>query len=152
MQRHPFRGVVFLRLALLLRVAYGLFGPRAARFWNWFPITVLKLRAVGEDLLLLTRFQIPEREPHEGIAGLVQGLGLLAFIAIACTGTLIYFYLEPGTRATGWVRSIKEIHETAQVLIPVYLLLHVGGVVVHALHGQHLWRAMFFCGRGCKPR
>jgi hypothetical protein len=57
------------------------------------------------------------------------------------------FYLEPGTRATGWLRGLKEIHEAAQVLIPAYLGLHVGGTLMHALLGQHFWREMFFVGK-----
>jgi cytochrome b561 len=56
------------------------------------------------------------------------------------------FYLAPGTRATGWLHGVKEVHEVAQLVIPVYLGLHVGGALLHSVLGQDLWREMFFIG------
>lgn len=140
---HKWIGIGFA-LAISLRILYGLLGPHAARFTAWFPFTTVNLRLAGQDIFQLARLRVPQREPHEGIAGLVQGLGMLAFIVIAATGVVMALYLVPGDRTTGWLHDIKEIHEIAEQIIPVYLLLHVGGVVVHALFGQHLWRSMFF--------
>lgn len=142
---HKWTGIGFA-VAISLRVLYGLIGPRATRFANWFPFTVSNLKLSAQDLLQLARFRVPERKPHEGIAGLVQGIGMLAFIAIAATGVVMALYLAPGSRTTGWLHGVKEIHELAQQIIPVYLVLHVGGVAVHALIGQDLWRSMFFLG------
>lgn len=140
---HKWIGIGFA-LAISLRILYGVLGPYAARFAAWFPFTAHNLTLAGQDVLQLARFRVPEREPHEGIAGLVQGLGMLAFIAIAATGVVMALYLTPGSRTAGWLHDVKEIHEIAQQIIPVYLLLHVGGVVMHALLGQDLWRSMFF--------
>ena len=143
---HEIVGIGFTT-ALAIRILIGLSGPARGRFSTWFPFARENLRLVIDDLKGLVQLRFPEREPHQGLAGLVQFLGLLAFALIASTGTLIAIYLEPGTRATGWLHSAKEIHEAAQVLIPIYLGLHVGGALVHALLGQHLWREMFFIGK-----
>jgi len=140
---HRWIGVGFAA-ALLLRVLYGLLGPHAVRFANWFPFSASNLKLAEQDIAQLSRLQVTERAPHEGIAGLVQGLGVIAFIAIASTGVAMALYLEPGSRASGWLHAVKQIHEAAQLLIPAYLLLHLGGVVLHALFGQDLWRSMFF--------
>jgi cytochrome b len=142
---HEFIGLGFTA-ALLVRVLAGLLGPRQARFATWFPLAAGNRRLIGEDLRNWAVLRFPERAPHEGVAGLVQFLGLLVFLAIAATGTLLAWYLEPGMRATGWLHDLKEVHEAAQILIPVYLGLHVGGTLLHALLGQHLWREMFFMG------
>ncbi|MDP3181711.1 MAG: hypothetical protein Q8M54_02705 [Desulfobaccales bacterium] len=39
---------------------------------------------------------------------------------------------------------IKEIHEVGVWLIPIFLGIHVGAVILHALAGNHLWRKTFF--------
>ena len=39
---------------------------------------------------------------------------------------------------------IEEIHEIGEGLIPVFLVLHVGAVILHALFGRQLWRPMIF--------
>lgn len=142
---HKWIGIGFA-VAIALRVLYGLIGPRATRFANWFPFTASNLKSSAQDLLQLARLRVSEREPHEGIAGLVQGIGMLAFIAVAATGVVMALYLAPGSRATGWLHFVKELHEIAQQIIPLYLVLHVGGVVLHALNGHDLWRSMFFLG------
>jgi cytochrome b len=140
---HEIVGIGFA-LALAIRILIGLLGPDRARFSAWFPFGTDNLRLVIDDLRGLGRLRFPERAPHEGLAGLVQFLGLLVFALIASSGTVMAFYLQPGARATGWLVSLKDIHEAAQVLIPVYLGLHAGGALVHALLGQDLWREMFF--------
>ena len=143
---HEIVGIGF-SVALAIRILIGLSGPAGGRFSSWFPFGKENLRLAIDDLKSLALLRVPERAPHQGVAGMVQFLGLLAFALIASTGTLIAIYLEPGTRATGWLHGVKEIHEAAQVLIPIYLGLHVGGALVHALLGQHLWQEMFFIGK-----
>jgi ABC-type uncharacterized transport system YnjBCD permease subunit len=41
---------------------------------------------------------------------------------------------------------IEELHEVGEVLIPVYLALHVGSVVVHSLAGHPIWQRMWKFG------
>jgi cytochrome b len=131
-------------IALAIRILGGLLGPDQGRFSTWFPFGKGNLRLVIDDLGNFARLRFPERAPHEGVAGVVQFLGLCAFLVIAATGTIMVFYLAPGIRATGWLHSVKEVHEVAQLLIPVYLGLHVGGALVHSVFGQDVLREMFF--------
>lgn len=131
-------GFIFLRLLL------GLFGPAHLRFTRWMPLTGERLQRVREDIAGLLRFRLPERPTHQGLAGLVQTFGLSVFFLMALTGGVMFFSLEPGQKATGLVHSVKELHEAGELLIPLFLSMHGGAVVLHALRGRHLWRRMLF--------
>ena len=127
-----------------LRLVYGLVGPANVRFSQWVPYTKARLRFVWEDILTLLKFRLPDRPSHQGLAGLVQTFGLLTFSWIAVTGSLMFFYLKPGQEAGGLVHFVVEMHEIGETAIPLFLGLHVGAVVLHALFGRHLWRRMVF--------
>ena len=130
--------------ALLARLAWGLAGPAAMRFSRWLPLTRERLAFVRRDLHALARLRLPEHdEGHAGLAGLVQAVGLLAFAWMAASGVVLLAYLEPGARASGWIRAVKELHEGGQAVVLAYLALHVGAVLVHGLAGQPVWRRMF---------
>ena len=133
-----------LALFVSLRLLYGLTGPKAIRFSHWVPHTKSRLILVWEDILTLLRLRLPDRPAHKGLAGLVQTFGLLTFSWVALTGCLIFFFLKPGAETSGMVHYIKEVHEIGEGLIPMYLGLHVGAVILHALTGRHLWRKMIF--------
>lgn len=130
--------------AVGLRVAWGIVGPRSARFSSWLPVTRDRLRLVVEDLYTLLRFRIPERAPHQGLAGIVQGVGLLIFAWVAATGSMLFFTLEPGARPGPWLDLVKDFHEVGETLIPAFLAVHVGATIAHALAGDQRWRIMFF--------
>jgi hypothetical protein len=66
--------------------------------------------------------------------------GLAAFLWMAAGGAALFAYLEPGARATGWVRAVKELHEAGEPVVIAYLALHVGAVVAHSLAGHPVWR------------
>ncbi|GLI38188.1 cytochrome b/b6 domain-containing protein [Geobacter hydrogenophilus] len=129
---------------ILLRVLLGMWGPRHLRFTQWVPYTKERLQCVREDIMGLLRLRLPERPLHEGLAGLVQTLGLLVFLLLALSGGFLFFTLVPGQKATGLIHAVKEVHETGQFLIPIFLSMHGGAVIVHALRGRHLWRKMLF--------
>jgi cytochrome b len=129
-------------IALLL--IYGLLGPTTVRFTQWAPYTKERLLLVWEDIMTLLRFRLPDRPNHMGLAGLVQTFGLLTFTWMALTGSLMFFNLVPGQQAGSFLQFIMEIHEIGEGLIPVFLALHVGAVLLHALGGHHVWRKIFF--------
>jgi cytochrome b len=130
--------------AVLARLAWGFAGPAAVRFSSWLPVTAGRLARAGRDLRELLRLKLPvHEEGHEGLAGVVQAIGLLAFAWMAASGALLFAFLEPGARATGWLRLVKELHEGGQVVVLAYLALHVGAVLANALAGRPLWRRMF---------
>ena len=140
---HSWLGIGFT-FFLILRIGYGFCGPEDYKFSQWVPYTKDRLRAVFEDLSMLLRFKLPERPMHVGLSGLVQTFGLGAFAWMALTGSLMFFYLTPGHKVRGALHFIKEIHEAAVWLIPIYLGIHVGAVLLHALAGDHRWRGTFF--------
>ena len=136
-----------LTISIYLRLIYGMVGSENARFSHWVPYTKARMRLVWEDILTLLKFRLPDRPIHQGIAGLVQTFGLLTFSWMALTGSLMFFYLEPGQKASGVIHFIEEIHEIGEVAIPLFLGLHVGAVFLHALSGRHLWRRMIAASR-----
>jgi len=130
--------------ALLLRLAWGLVGPAAMRFSRWLPVTRARLALAWDDLAALARLRLPEHhERHAGLAGLVQAVGLAAFAWMAVTGVVLFAYLDPGVRAPGWLRAVKELHEGGEPVLLGYIALHVGAVVAHSVAGRPVWRRMF---------
>lgn len=134
-------------IALCVYLLYGLIGPQGNRLSGWFPFTKERLRQTGRDIAVLTHFKLPEHKRRQGLAGLVQFFGLLVFSWLALTGGLMYFFMERGVKAQGGMHLVKEAHEIGTVLIPVYLLLHVGAVIAHALAGHQVWKDIFFLSR-----
>jgi len=142
---HEYVGLAF-GTVLALRLLYGFFGPNALRFGAWVPYTRERLAAVKEDMRTLLRFKLPEPHVHRGLNAAVQSLGLLLFTWQAVCGTILSVYIVPGQRAMGWLHSLKELHQTASVWIPTYLVLHIGATVLHAFTGRHIWKKMVFMG------
>ena len=138
---HRWIGIA-MAAVLVARIAWGFLGPSAVRFAEWLPVTPARLRLCLQDIVGLARLRVPMREGHEGLAGLVQAIGLAAFAWMAATGTLMWIYLEPGTRATGWLHTVKELHEGAEPIAIAYVVLHAGAVIAHSLAGNPVWRHM----------
>jgi len=135
---------ISLSLLVLLRLLYGVWGPDQARFTSWVPYTWDRLRLVGEDLLTLAKLKLPERPAHQGLKSVAQSFGLLVFSWMALTGSLMFFYLPPGQKARGLMHAIKEGHEWGETLIPIFIAVHLTGVLLDALFGQQKWRRTFF--------
>jgi len=142
---HRWIGLV-MAAALTLRVVWGLVGPSAMRFGRWLPVTRARIALVGEDLAALARLRVPVREEHHGLSALVQALGLAAFLWMAATGSLLFFFLQPAQRAAGWIGIVKELHEGGEAVVIAYVLVHVGAVLVHSLAGHPIWRRMLLWG------
>jgi cytochrome b len=130
--------------ALCCYFLYALLGPQGSRLSTWFPFTKDRLHQTGRDIRVLTQLKLPEHNRRQGLAGFVQFFGLLVFSWLAATGTLMYFFMERGVKAHGFMHLVKEMHEGATVLIFVYLVLHVGAVIAHSLMKDQVWRDIFF--------
>ncbi len=133
-----------LAIAAVVRLWRAVAGPVEDRFYSWIPLSAGRLRQVREDLAGLMRLQLPERPARQGVAGLVQAMGLLGFFFMAMTGSALYFVLEPGSKATGLAHDIKELHEVGVLLVLPFLALHIGAVITHALCGKQYWKQAFF--------
>jgi cytochrome b len=127
-------------VAIALRLVWGLVAQGEARFSRWVPFTRERLRLAWQDVRDLARLRLPQRAGHAGLSGLVQALGLLAFLWMAATGSVLYAFLEPGARVSGWLGAVRELHEGGQAAVLTYLFLHVGAVIAHAIAGESLWR------------
>jgi len=138
---------ISLSFLVFFRVWMGFHGPKQALFREWAPTNPERLRWVMEDLVNLLRLKLPDRPAHGGLAGVVQIFGLGVFSWMAATGTLMFFFLPPGHKAGGLIHFFKELHEAGLWLIPIFLGIHVGAVILHALAGNHLWRRTFFLER-----
>ncbi len=131
-------------ILMISYLLYGLVGPSDSRFISWFPLKKENLQKTKKDLAELTKLKLPEHERRQGLAGLVQFLGVLAFCWMAATGFLFFLLAEPGHKARGLLHAIKEAHEAGVVLIALYLAAHVGAVIMHAVKGNHHWKEIFF--------
>lgn len=129
---------------LLARLAYGAFGPRAQRFTAWVPCTRERFAFVIADIRSLARLRIPAPVSHQGLNAAVQSLALLLFTWQGVSGAVISLAVTPGQRAHGVLDTLMDLHGTAGVWIPVYLVLHVGATVLHALTGRQIWKKMLF--------
>jgi cytochrome b len=129
-------------VSVLIRILWGFAGPQAVRFSRWVPLTAARLRLCRDDLVAMARVRLPLRAEHEGLAALIQTIGLAAFAWMGVTGTLMWLTLKPGTRATGWIAAVKELHEGGQVVAIAYVAIHVIAVLVHSLAGHPVWRRM----------
>lgn len=78
---------------------------------------------------------------HEGLAGLTQAFGIALFAWMGATGTGLF--LLGGGPESGLFEIVEEVHEIGEALIPVYLALHVGSVVLHSLAGHPVWQRMW---------
>jgi cytochrome b561 len=60
---------------------------------------------------------------------------------MSITGTVL-FMLGPGVERDIF-EVVEEIHEVGESLIPLFLALHVGAVLLHTLCGKAIWKRMF---------
>jgi cytochrome b len=132
-----------LALFILLRLIYGVVGPVAFRFTSWVPYNKERMQQVWDDVLSLLRFTLPHRPVHTGLSGLVQIFGLLVFSWMALTGSILFFFIEPGTETGAILHFVEELHEVGEELIPFYLVLHVGAVILHWFFDRSFIRRMF---------
>jgi cytochrome b len=126
------------------RLFHGFCGSEPARFANWVPYTPERLKMILEDIRGLLTLKLPEGGLHRGLEALWESFGLAVFTWMTATGLLMFLFLIPGQKARGAVRLVKELHEFGEWLVPVFLAVHVGAVILHALVGDHRWRTIFF--------
>jgi len=137
---HAYLGLS-LATFVLLRVLRGCIGPGPLRFADWSPLSRRQWKMALQDLGNLVRFRVPERGMHEGLAGLTQAAGIAIFAWMGVTGTAL-FLLGGGPESEPF-EVVEEFHEVGEALIPLYLVLHVGSVLVHSLAGSPIWQRMW---------
>jgi cytochrome b561 len=137
---HSYLGLS-LASVILIRIVMGLTSSKALSFKEWSPFSKHQWQCAIHDFRTLLTLKIPNRSRHEGLVGITQAFGLLIFFWMSVTGTTI-FMLKSGTESN-FIQYIEEIHEVGESLIPIYLVLHVGAVLLHTLCGKPIWKKMF---------
>ena len=133
---HAYLGMALL-LFLFSRCIYGFVGIKLYRFTHWLAYKRSYLKSVQEDLRSLIKLKLPDRQDHQGIAGLVQAFGFFVFLWMAVTGTILYIN-------NAYEDSIiSELHEAGEDLIPIFLCFHIGAVLLHYLFQKNLLPHMF---------
>jgi cytochrome b561 len=137
---HAYLGLS-LATFVLLRLVGGIVGSGPLRFSDWSPFSPHQWALALQDVWSLLKLRVPERGMHEGLAGLTQAFGLAIFAWMGATGSGLFLL---GGRPEGEILEVlEEAHEVGEALIPLYLALHVGSVVVHSLAGRPIWRRMW---------
>ncbi|MDH3589377.1 MAG: cytochrome b/b6 domain-containing protein [Gammaproteobacteria bacterium] len=144
---HTYLGLS-LAAFVALRFLRGLVGSGPLRFSGWSPFSRRQWALARQDILSLLQFRVPERGMHQGLAGLTQAFGLAIFAWMAVTGTGL-FLLGSGPESQLY-ELIEETHEVGEALIPLYLVVHVGSVVLHSLAGNPIWHRMWALRRNAR--
>ncbi len=136
---HLYLGLAVL-VFILTRFVAGFLTTGKLSFRGWTIFNKKQWRLAAEDIGKLIRLKLPHRKIHEGIAGLVQFSGLLLFLWMALSGTAIF--LLQNSAGSAVFEAVEEGHEVGEALIPLFLILHIGAVIVHTLSGDPVWKSM----------
>jgi cytochrome b len=142
---HSFAGYLIMGL-LLLRVIWGLVGPRYARFSDF----VRPPREVWAYLKEIALFKAPRNLGHNPAGGAMI-VALLISLALTVVTGLGAYGAEGGGPAAGWLvgvgefgkEALEEVHEFFANFTLVLVAIHLGGVLLESLlHSENLVRAM----------
>ena len=137
---HAYLGLS-LAMFVLVRLIGGMSSSDCMRFSGWSPFSPRQWRLALLDVRSLIRLRVPEREMHQGLSGLTQAFGLVVFGWMGLSGTGLFLLGTDPESAL--FETIEEFHEIGEALIPLYLALHVGSVIVHSLSGKPIWQRMW---------
>jgi cytochrome b561 len=140
---HAYLGLS-LTAFILLRIFRGFTGAEPMRFSGWSPFSSRQWSLALQDTRSLIQLRVPERGMHEGLAGLTQAFGLALFCWMGLTGTGLFLLVDKPEVTL--FEIVEEFHEIGESLIPLYLALHVGSVLVHSMAGKPIWQRMWKFG------
>lgn len=140
---HAYLGLS-LAAFMLARLSAGLGASTALSFSGWSPFSRQQWSMALEDFRALLTLSIPERDRHQGLAGITQAFGLIIFSWMAISGSALF--VLGGGKESEVFEIIEELHEVGESLIPLYLALHIGAVILHSISGKPVWKKMFSGG------
>ncbi len=129
---HEFIGYAALAL-VLVRLVWGVIGPRHARFAAFAPNPMAAVRHIRDTLAGKKTVHLS----HNPLGALMVYNIWGTVLVICATGLMM------GSIAFFGVEWVEELHEAAFVWLAISVALHVGGVVLESkLSGVPLVRAM----------
>lgn len=137
---HSYLGLSLASI-VLIRILMGFTSSQILSFKGWSSFFKQQWKFALEDLHTLLSLKVPERDSHQGLAGLTHAFGLLVFLWMSLTGTTL-FILGSGVESDVF-EFVEEAHEVGESLIPLFLALHLGAVLLHTFCGQAIWKRMF---------
>ncbi len=137
---HSYLGLS-VAVIIALRLLIGSAPSGALSFKSWSLFSTQQWQLEFEDFRTLLSCKVPERGKHQGLSGITQAFGLFIFTLMSITGTALFMLGTGGENEA--FEFIEEIHEVGETLIPLYLCLHVGAVVLHVVCGKPIWKKMF---------
>lgn len=104
------------------------------KFLRLFPYSKQGLSDVASDLKTLFRLKLPVRVGG-GLAGFIQGLGLLLLLGLAFIGTLAFLCgtLPVGPGLAKYTGTLYGLHKDLGAILWWYLGGHVGMACLHKL-------------------
>ena len=142
-EAHEYIGIALLAI-LVLHWLWSLSGHvqgGAGHLFPWFSRE--RMGKVIADVREIAKFNFPDPEVRNDLAGAVHGLGLLVATAMAATGLVIFFNLSETGHITELGKTFHEIHETLAPLMWAYLFGHVFVAVIHKRLGHGNVKDMF---------
>ncbi len=146
---HVWAGYV-VGVAVLLRIAWGVIGPKHARFVDFLyrPAEVL---AYLRDLVSRRGKRYMGHSPAGGAMVVTLLIGLLAVVGTGLALYALHDHAGPlaglagsaKTIAGGGIRQWKEVHEVLANLMLALVIVHVAGVLLAShVHHENLIKAM----------
>ena len=123
-------------LTTLLTIVLIVYIARKQSFRRFYPYLWGENQAVLADLKTLYRFSLPDDRP-QGLANIVQGLGIVALIGIEVTALL---WLVLWQQHSLYANDIRVLHKTLTGFIEVYLVAHGGMALLHCWLERKLTR------------
>lgn len=149
---HVQAGYAVLAL-IVFRVFWGFFGPKYARFSEFF----YRPKVVYGYLKDLLSFKAKRYIGHGPAGGTMVIALIISLIFISITGLVLYGGEEAAGPFAGvlagtspfWIKAMEEAHEVLAGLIVLLVGFHVGGVLFASFaHGENLIKSMI---TGYKP-
>ncbi|QHX00037.1 cytochrome b/b6 domain-containing protein [Klebsiella variicola] len=123
---HVISGLALIVLGVVMLV--WMLKQRGFRYY--FAWLSLDFRGLVEDIKMLMTFRLPEAHAG-GIAAMIQGLGVLALLAVAlCGGLWFVLDIAPGA-SSALAEAVLHLHKFLTVFIETYFWAHGAMGLLH---------------------
>jgi len=142
-EAHESIGMILL-IAIILHWLWSLSGHVDGGFGHLFPwFSKEHMGKVIDDSKQALKFNLPDPESSNALAGAVHGLGLLTATGLASTGAVIFFNLSETGHITELGHYFHEIHESLGPLMWAYFIAHFIVAIIHKRMGHSNVKDMF---------